>query len=231
MAEHAFEYKVTFSTEDGAGIVTFEATREDLVSYCLQVKDAGVATLTEGTFQKTSPLAKNVKLILCDKSSSPILKLDDTVIQSKSLSLKFSAEFLETHFTLTLNEVENSPMELLAKRVERLEANQRLLLSSSLRLVFEAESNQRNNSLTQVFRNENVISFGERSLTFLKAGLYQLIVSGFRDPFHVQLRVPGAPRSKQIYIPTVAVISVGEQEELRFIDFCFSRLTIVSVRI
>ena len=125
MAEHNIEtteFKVTHSVDgDGVGTATIEATREDFVSYRSQVTDKEVATVTEGMFQKTSAFVKNAKMLLCESKESPVLTVKKS-FEKEGLVLIFSAEFLEASFTLVLLEVETSALELLAKRVERLES-------------------------------------------------------------------------------------------------------------
>ena len=181
MAKHNIEtaeFKVTHSVDgDGVGTATIEATGEDFVSFRLKLTDKEVAKATEGTFQKTSALVKNAKILLCESKESPVLTVKKS-FEKEGLVLVFSAEFLEASFTLVLLEVESSALELLAKRVERLE-------SRLPRVVYEARTNGDldeelgENLLWQSrpFVLGGVVVHSPTGPTIQQPGTYQILVS------------------------------------------------------
>ena len=216
MAEHNIkttEFKVTHSVDDnGVGTATIEATREDFVSYRLQVTDKEVATATEGTFQKTSALVKNAKLLLCESKDSPVLTVKKS-FEKEGLVLVFSAEYLEASFTLVLLEVESSALELLAKRVERLESK-----SAKPRLptiVFAAKRRSLDDGEDFVWAPTTIleehVSHDGASPIIQESGTYQILIS-FGSRRHVYLCVGGeqVSQSQEGNVSYVSRISKGK---------------------
>ena len=171
MADNEFTFEVT---NLGSSAI-FEATRKDFSSYRLEINDDQVVTATQGLFSKCSVLAKNAKPLVEDDKPGPVLTSLKRQIEKKCLKLIFSSEPLETSFTLTLKEVEASPLELLTKRVARLEA-------SVPGVVYEANTTERTQNGHDVkwtecaFEGERA-SHGEKGPTILRPGRYQIIVS------------------------------------------------------
>ena len=108
--------------DKGVGIATFEATREDFVTYRACVSDNDVVSKTGGTFQKARILVINTQSLLSGADTSIFLKLEKAYDHGY-VKYTFTAELLETSFTLRLDKVKSSLLELLTKRVARLEAN------------------------------------------------------------------------------------------------------------
>ena len=56
----------------------------------MKLTDKEVATVTEGTFQKTSALVKNAKMLLCESKESPVMTMKKS-FEKEGLVLIFSS--------------------------------------------------------------------------------------------------------------------------------------------
>ena len=186
------KFKITLSQDENQkNIATFEATRQDFVSYRLILQEDEVTTKTQGVFQKLSPLVKNSKILLVDRTESPLLTVKKN-FEKENLVLIFFSDLLESSFTLLLPKIETSPFELLLKRVEKLEAQ----IQAVPQLVFDATCDvSRKNTggggggafgsfvgFVSPFKSihfikEDVVGEEEGRVVVKKSGRYQIILS------------------------------------------------------
>lgn len=162
---------------DETGTAIFEATAIDFVMYKTTINDNIVEKITHGLFKSAKVLINNTTNLIKNGNPHSFLTLKKLLL-SGVLKLKFTAEILETSFEINLQEVEQNSIELLTKRIQRLEENQQ-----SCKLVYEATSNAscENGQKVQwnqlLFINSDVITHQNNGPILKIAGKYQIIVS------------------------------------------------------
>ena len=172
----AAAHDLTFEISHFDSSITFEATRRDFIAYKLTLSDEQVVTATQGNFSKTSVLLKNVRPLFNHYEPGPVLTSVKEEFGKKCLKLIFFSEPLETTFTLTLCEVEANPLELLTKRVRRLE-------EEMTQVVYEATTTefcQAGQAVKWTCLNERdgfAMHSPERMPVVNRSGRYQIIVS------------------------------------------------------
>lgn len=164
---------------DGTGTAIFEATAIDFVMYKTTIDDNVVEKISKGLFKTAKVLVSNTTNLIKNENPHSFLTLKKLLLAGV-LKLKFTAEILETSFEINLQEVEQNAIELLTKRIQRLEEKQQYC-----RLVYESTTNGNtqlvNGQKVQwnqpLFVDEDVVTHNPGSLVLKIGGKYQIIVS------------------------------------------------------
>ena len=156
---------------------TFEATTENFVIYRVDLSDDEVVTQTAGLFKNALLLVKNTSALVEKDEPHPFLKVEKTFLFKQGIELRFTAASLDTSFTLCLPEVKSSEVDLLMKRVQRIEQK---MSAGSVAYEASATAACANGGVVQwkcLIADESRITHRVAGPTVNKAGTYQIIVS------------------------------------------------------
>jgi hypothetical protein len=173
-----FEWKIFHKNDKGVGTAIFEATSYDFTVFRLILTDKDVLTVTSGLFKNTQLLVNNTIDLITSNKPHSFLKMERK-FDEETLILIFNSEMLDTSFEIKLIEVPMNPIELLTKRVERLEQKE----NGSFTFAYETTSTSYV-SQEQFMRWDKCLMIDENLVTHTvdgpiikKSGTYQIIVS------------------------------------------------------